>query len=71
MRILTEEEMRGFLSNLDRATFSTEPEKRREERVRAVVEHFFTHVLYHDMPSEYGLKIAENLLRFIELAGGF
>jgi hypothetical protein len=59
--LLSDNEMNGFLSGLPQWLSE-------EQRVKAVVEHFFTHVLYRDFPSEFGLKFAENLLKFIEKA---
>ena len=59
--LLSNNEMAGFLSGLPQ-WLST------KQKIQAVIEHFFTHVLYRDFPSEYGLKIAENLLKFIEKA---
>ena len=61
MRELTENEMLGFLKNLP--SYIT-----KEQRVQAVIEYFFTHNVFHDMSSEYGLRFAKNLLKFVELA---
>jgi len=59
--LLSANEMAGYLSGLPKWLS-------KEQRVQVVVEHFFTYVLYRDMPSEFGLEIAKNLLVFIEKA---
>lgn len=59
---MTEDEMRGVLCNLGPRIFSTEPKKRREEFLRAAVEHYFEKHLFGDMPIEFGQKVAEDLL---------
>lgn len=57
---LSENEMQGFIRNLDKIQH-LDP----KNYVEATIEHYFTHVVYHDMPVEYGMKIAEELLKFL------
>lgn len=61
MELLNENEMKGFLNGLPKWLDS-------EKRMRAAVEHYFTCVQHPNMPKDYGMKIADNLLQFLGLA---
>jgi len=63
MRVLTEDEMRRFLSNLPQILDV-------DRRAYAAMEHYFECVIFPDWPKDEGDKFAENLWRFTELARG-
>jgi len=57
---LTPDEMLGFIRNLD-SVQHLDP----KTYVIAAIEHYFTHVVYHDFPTEHGMKISQELLKFL------
>lgn len=61
MNLLHENEMVGFLQTLPKFLSA-------EQRVKAVIDHFFENVIFPDMPKELGDRYADNLRLFIALA---
>lgn len=61
MHMISENEMRGFLSNLSSLL-------RDEQREQAAIEHFFTCCVFPDMPKDVGYAWATNLRKFIRLS---
>jgi hypothetical protein len=59
--MLSKNEMEGYISNIDKIQH-LDP----NNYPRAVVEHFFTCVLHRDMPTEFGLKLANELYKFLQ-----
>jgi len=67
-KLLTENEMRGFLEFINKQIYITEPKERTKRRINAVIEHFFTKVLHPDMPLDYCFAEVLNLQKFVALA---
>jgi hypothetical protein len=53
--MLSENEMEGYIRNLQSQGLYV------EHFVKAVIDHYFIQVLFHDMPTEYGLTFSEEL----------
>lgn len=59
--MLSKNEMEGYIRNIDKIQHLDQ-----NNYPRAVVEHFFTCVLYRDMPTEFGLKHVNALYKFLQ-----
>jgi len=58
---LSADEMFGFIRNLDKMEHLNP-----KNYVIAVIQHYFTHVIYYDFPAEHGMNIGEEFLAYLK-----